>query len=624
MSLPGAVLLSLALQQSSLVGVVRDSANSEPVAFARVTVSVEDAQVRQAVAGRLGTFVVTGIAPGTANVEVLALGYEPWQGEYGELPTSEVRVLMQRMPVRLDSIVVGAEARAGNPLAASTGITAPVHALPLDIARIIIGGVLFFYFLGALRQTRDFSDPDGLIDHRLSIRLLPPTRLSVFQPGMPGWLFRIVFLCACVASLFVVAGYHPRAAAAFMFLAAVANYRWNVLAAYLDDAMMHIFCLWLVLLPVGHTLTLPDLLAGGPAIREWGLATVPGLAPRAFLANMALVYVVAGFYKFTSPMWRDGSAMHAALRMPIARAPEFWKPRYRTPLRWVTHAALVMEPLFVLIFVLPAGSVVKWLLAAGAVIFHGGIALTLKIPYSNSAMLGALPLAFAPEIMGGAPGLPFPQEASAAGLAPTGVVAVALVVLIAIMLLWDIVFTGTRLTERYSSRGWYNPVQALLWVVGVYQSYRLFDWVDERNYHVRFEVRTVGEGERGGCAGDAQADGHAAGTSMSRRVAGPGRGRHVDPDALFPQSMRHLLLQSYLVGNIWLQLSPEKLEAVRRSLLVGHARRYARAHPEAGTIDVVAVVQRITADNLELTRGERRRLMRFTCRDGDAVMHFPS
>ncbi|MCY4647595.1 MAG: hypothetical protein OXE73_12060 [Gammaproteobacteria bacterium] len=483
-----------------------------------------------------------------------------------------------------------------------SAITAPVYALPVDMARILIGGVLFFYFLGALRQSRDFSDPDGLIDHRLVVGLLPPTRLSLFQPGMPGWLFRVVFLGGCAASLLVVVGYHPRAAAAFMFLAAVSNYRWNVLAAYLDDAMIHLFCLWLVLLPVGHTLTLPDLLAGGPEIREWSLATVPGLAPRAFLANMVLVYVVAGFYKFTSPMWRDGSAMHAALRMPIARAPDLWTLRCRTPLRWVTHAALVVEPLFALIFVLPAGSAVKWLLAAGAVIFHGGIALTLKIPYSNSAMLGVLPLAFAPEIMLGGLGLPPLREVSAAGLAPAGLVAVALVVLIAIMLLWDIVFTGTRLTERYSSRGWYNPVQALLWMAGVYQSYRLFDWVDERNYHVRFEVRRVGEAEG---------------------MRGP-RGRCIDSEALFPQSMRHLLLQSYLVGNIWLQLGPAKLEAVHRSLLVRHARRYARAHPEAGTIDVVAVVQRITADNLELTRGERRSLMRFTCRRGDAVMHSPS
>lgn len=100
---------------------MRDSANSEPVAFARVTVTVEDARVRQTEADRFGVFVVTGIAPGTARVEVIALGYESWQSEYDALPTSEVRVLMQRSPVRLDSIVVGADARAGNPLSAPPG-----------------------------------------------------------------------------------------------------------------------------------------------------------------------------------------------------------------------------------------------------------------------------------------------------------------------------------------------------------------------------------------------------------------------------------------------------------------------------------------------------------------------
>ena len=483
-------------------------------------------------------------------------------------------------------------------------ITAPVHALPLDIARILIGGVLFFYFLGALRQARDFSDPDGLIDHRLSMRLLPPTRISLFQPGMPGVLFRIVFLLACVASLFVVAGYHPRAAAFFLFLAAVSNYRWNVLVAYLDDAIIHIFCLWLVLLPVGHTLNLPDLLAGGPAARSVGLGgrrvdlgdgsrPRPARLPRQHGARLPGRRTLQVHEPDVAGRLRHARGAEDADR-PRARVLD---PRVAHALRLVTFGALILEPLFALIFVLPAGSIAKWPLVAGAVCFHLGIALTLKIPYSNTAMLGALPLALGPEIMQGALGLPPLTGAPALGLAPSGVVAVTLVVLLVIMLLWDIVETRKRLMERYSSRGWHNPVHALLWMGGLFQSYRLFDWVDARNYHVRFEVRRIGDAVEG---------------------------RHlVDPEPLFPHSMRHLLLQSYLIGNIWLQLSPERLEAVRRSLLVRHARRYARAHPEAGPIDVVAVVQRVTADNLELTRGERQPLMRFTCRGGEAVMHFP-
>ena len=499
-----------------------------------------------------------------------------------------------------------------------TEIAATVHALPLDVARILIGGVLFVYFLNTLRQSRDFGDPGGLIDHRLSARLLPPTRIGLFQPGTPGIVFRLVQLCACAASLLVVAGYHPRAASLFLFVVAASNYRWNVLVAYLDDAMMHILCLWLALLPVGSTLTLPSILDRGwsAATSDWITTTVPGLAPRAFLANMALVYLVAGLYKFTSPMWRDGSAMHAALRMPIARAPVFWTLRWRTPLRLVTWTALIVEPLFPLIFVLPPGSALKWPLAAGALAFHLGIALTLKIPYSNIAMLGALPLALGPELVRMGPPVGAPPGTAAAGLGLSETVAVALVALILAMLVWEAANTGTRLRERYSSSGWDNPVRALLWAAGIFQSYRLFDWVDERNHHLRFEVRRV-------AAPEPAAVGTHAGPAVQATPQAPETDHPLDPDALFPRSMRHLLLQSYLIGNIWLRLSPEKLAEVRRSLLLRHARRYARAHPEAGTIEVAAVVQRVTADNLALNRGERLPLMRFTCRGGEAVVRSP-
>ena len=495
-------------------------------------------------------------------------------------------------------------------------LASDLPALPLDIGRIIVGAVLFVYFFNTLRQARDFSDPDGLIDHSLLCRLFPPTRVSLFQPGMPGWLFRAVFVCACVAALMVVAGFHPRPAGAFLFLAALSTLRWNVLASYLDDAMIHIFCLWIVLLPVGSTLNVPDLLAGAsgnlagpsgdlaagpgsaaaagtPVLDTWLAATVPGAAPRAFIVNMALVYVVAGLYKFTSPMWRDGSAMHSALRMPIARAPGFWTLRWRTPLRLVTWAALILEPLFALIFVLPPGMALKWLLVAGAIVFHLGIASTLKIPYSNLAMMGAIPLALSPEIMQGWLGAPQLERAVAASPGPAGWIALTLVALITIQVVWEAANTGRRLRPRYSSSGWDNPVRGLLWMFGIFQSYRLFDWVDERNHHVRFEVTRVG--------GEPPAD----------------------PGALFPQSMRHLLLQSYLVGNIWMRMSPAQLEQVRRALLIRHARRYARTHPDAGTIEAVAIVQRVPKDNLELTRGERRPMMRFTCRGGRAVMHHP-
>jgi hypothetical protein len=131
--------------------------------------------------------------------------------------------------------------------------------------------------------------------------------------------------------------------------------------------------------------------------------------------------------------------------------------------------------------------------------------------------------------------------------------------------------------------------------VGIAQSYRLFDWIDTRNYHVSYEVYRYSKGSSGE--------------------------RHsIDPDALFPRSLRHLLLQSYLVGNVWLQIDSEQLGEVRMSLLDRHAQRFARRDPGAGTIEVFSHVQRVTRENLSLKRAERSLLMRFHFEDGSAVL----
>lgn len=535
--------------------------------------------------------------------------------------------------------------------------------MPLELLRFWTAAVVFVYFLQAYRHAGEFTDPEGLIDHRLCAKLLPATRWSLFQPWMPRRVFRAVYLCACAAAVLVALGVRPRAFALVLFAAAVSTYRWNALVAYLDDCIVHVFCLWLVLLPVGHA---PAAGSDAGALA----ATVPGAAPRAFMANMALVYLVAGAYKFTSPMWRNGTATHAALKTPVSRAPGFWTLRHRSVLRAANYAALLLEPFFGLVFVLPPGSPAKWFLGACAAFFHLGIVATLKIPYANLLMLGGLATAFGPEIAHAASPQVGPETAHAASpqvgpeiarpaspqvgpevarpasprfgpelrpeagpattgptgpldpLDPSAIAALLLVTALAAMFAWEAAGKRRPISRPYSApgrpfasgprarparlpwrppgrrdrllAGWANPLRFVLWLAGVFQSYRLFDWVDSRNYHVRYELR--------------------------RAARGSTQGQALDAGLLFPDAMRHLLLQSYLLGNVWLQMSPEALAAVRRSILSRYAARYARFHPNAGTLEAWAIVQRVTSDNLDLARGERRFLMRFSCRHGVAAI----
>lgn len=482
----------------------------------------------------------------------------------------------------------------------ASAFTAPVHALPLDVFRVLAGLMGFTYFARVFYDTPDLSSPDGLIDHGLCRRVFPPTRLSFFHPRIPGALFRPVFFVACLASLLVVIGWHPRIAAAVLFVIAVSTYRWNLFAVYVDDGIAHLVFFWLVLLPVGSTLDLPGLIAQGPgAFDAWATVTVPGAGVRALMANMALVYVVAGAYKFTSPMWRDGTALHAILKMPISRTPDFWRAEHGLFLRVGNYWALVMEPLLAFMYFLPPYSVLKWVLVASAVGFHAGIIATMKIPFANLSMLAAIPIAVGPETMQWIFGQPIPATGVVHPLSLPETIAVALVVILASMILLEMLRSWSvdnlPLWKTHMSGFLGNPLCILLWLVGIAQSYRLFDWIDSRNYHVRYEVYVT-----------------------SRRD--PGRKVTIDPKRLFPRSLRHLLLQSYLVGNVWLQLPDEQRTEVRDSLLERHAHRFARRNPDADSVEVFAIAQRVTSDNLELTRGERRLLMRFRCRGGRAVL----
>ena len=477
-------------------------------------------------------------------------------------------------------------------------LAAPVPALPLDVLRVLVGLLTFAYFARTWREAPLFGGPDGLVDHAQQRRLLPFTRLSLFPERISLRWLRLAYLAGCGAAILLTVGIVPHAAALVLYLLAVSAYRWNLLLMYVDDAVQHLVLLWMVLLPIGETLTLPSLVADPTtAWSTWLGAEVPGFVVRCFLVNLVLIYLVAGLWKWTSPMWRAGSALQAILRMAVAYTPDRWGFAYPMPLRIATWFGLVIEPLLAVLVLLPPYSPLKWPLLVGAVAFHVGIIATMKFPYANLAMLGALVVVFGPELMAalGAPP-PLAGAAPAPAPGPADLLALTTITCLGLLFLLNARWFDSghppsiwrALTGRWSR---VNPLYAPLWLLGLAQSYRLFDWIDDRNYHVRYEV----------C-----------------ETPRDGPPRLIDERGLFPRSMRHILLQSYLYGNLWVKLDPDALPELRTTTLTRYAGWYCRTHPAMGSVDVQAIVQRITSDNLDLHRGIRMPLLRFTNRGGTA------
>ena len=118
----GTALLIATIQQATLTGVVRDSVDLEPIAYAQVTVTATagEAVAAAGVSDRYGAFVVPGAGGGGAvRVEVAAFGYALWTRTYETLPSEPIRVLLSPAPIGLEGLEVSVAGRAGDPISLS-------------------------------------------------------------------------------------------------------------------------------------------------------------------------------------------------------------------------------------------------------------------------------------------------------------------------------------------------------------------------------------------------------------------------------------------------------------------------------------------------------------------------
>ncbi|HLK35572.1 MAG TPA: hypothetical protein VKU41_02385 [Polyangiaceae bacterium] len=160
-------------------------------------------------------------------------------------------------------------------------------ALAPDGLRVVFGLLLVLHYGRCARL------PPALLSgpawSRSAYPLAPLSRLAACLParGLVLW-----FDLGVVLGALVVLGIAPRACAALIFAMSSATYA--VLAAtQLDDAFAQVFALWVVLLPVGHTLALPRV-GGWRGWKRCSVSTWPLLAAAAVLQLLLLELAAPG------------------------------------------------------------------------------------------------------------------------------------------------------------------------------------------------------------------------------------------------------------------------------------------------------------------------------------------
>ena len=467
-----------------------------------------------------------------------------------------------------------------------TWLLRETYALPVDVFRILVGVLCSVYFLRLLFEVGDFSSPHGLLDHTFLAQVLWFTRLSIFQPGCGPLVFYAAFGFGCLGAWGIILGYRIKLCAAVLFVIAVSHYRWNFIVLSVDDSIMHLLLFWLLLLPVGKTLVLQEFLQQGHrCLGQWSTTTVPGTAVRCFLGNVCLAYLVAGLWKLESPMWRQGFALYTVLRLPIAYQPDLWGPQHLPWLQIGTYVALVLEPLLPILLTRRPGHPLKWCGLLAQLGFHLGIVATLRVPFANLGLMASAVLFFRAELMA------WIQRATgrtallqqAPGFDRAGRLALAFLLVLTLAMMRRLPVVDIV----------HQPAFALLWVVGIAQDYQLFNWIDSKNYYVthRVSAATLREGKR-----------------------------QLEAAAVFPTSMRSVLLQTYLRDVRWMPYPREQRPALKQRILERLAQRFCRLHSTTDTITVQSVIHRIQPRNVDLTKGREQFWMQFQCVQEQAVL----
>jgi hypothetical protein len=466
-------------------------------------------------------------------------------------------------------------------------------AIPVDIFRILVGVLGFFYFASLLFQVKDFSSPAGLISHEFYLENFAWLKINLIQPFMVSdEVFYVLTGIACVGSLGLIVGYRVKLLAAMLFISSVSIQRWNFAVMFVDDGIMHLAFFWLMLLPVGKTLVLSQWLKeGNLSFRSWLNTKVPGFAVSCFIGNICWAYFFAGITKATSPMWQDGFALYPILLLPISRMPDFWRPEHIPLLKLFTYASIFTEITLPFFLLSPKGSLRKWFGLIMQITFHIGIIVTLKIPFANIALLASGVLFFRGELMDALspisrryPAVNSHVVKQSPVIKVTSTIALLFVILVCLS------------TTRKVPILWHVgiPATQALWLIGVSQDYRLFDWVQRVNYHVERKAKVY----------------HSDSLTP----------QEIDPNKILTQSVRHALIEARIFDVYWLlHIRRDIAETLKKETTDRIARRACQKLDYDGRITLQTILHHVTPDNIALKKKPEIYEMDFYCRNGKVV-----
>ena len=136
----------------------------------------------------------------------------------------------------------------------------------------------------------------------------------------------------------------------------------------------------------------------------------------------------------------------------------------------------------------------------------------------------------------------------------------------------------------------------ILWIVGVGQDYKLFDWIYRLNYKFEHQVYFT-----------------SAETKTTEKLD------HTD---FFPNSVRYVVMQLRLYDAKWvLTIGGEKRKELREDVPYRIASKYCKQLKEDGKVIILVTLRRVTFDNIDLKKHYGKRRIEFGCWNNEVTYY---
>ena len=283
---------------------------------------------------------------------------------------------------------------------------------PVAVFRILLALLLLKDAFYHLPLSRWFYSDAGIVPRRVLFDgLARYARLSLMDMLAHDWQAFLFFLLWIAVLLLLLVGYRTRTMTILNFILLLSVHERNIYILTGADSLFRAFSFWLMFAPAGDYYSIDALrhrwrtylATGVPADLRASSEprTAFALPLRMMQLQLVLIYLMTGYLKAISDIWRDGDALFYVLQLEsLLLPPGFWL-RDLAPdwlLTFFSQMVMVLELALPFMLLFPLWQpMLRAVGMFGGLLLHGGIALALSIPDFSTGMLATYVLFFEPE-----------------------------------------------------------------------------------------------------------------------------------------------------------------------------------------------------------------------------------